>query len=496
MRPLPAERAFGATLAIGFAVLFVLLYGSASVLSAWVPWRLHVALPGEAALPFWPGSALIYLSMDLLLLACVWRLRWEELWVLWLALSLELLVGFACFLLMPVETDFAPRVVVGMWAPFFHLADAMNLERNFFPSLHVAFAITAGLALGARAAGVVRWGMGAWVVLIAASTVLMHEHHLADVAGGVALALAGLRVAQRWGRRPDVVEAVRTEWLLWWNQYQFAQRHLRYAWISVLINLHRLVHPRRGRLLVCGYCFLQALDDTLDGDRPSSQEPLETADALTAAWQTGQFAGHDDMMLLGKAFYRQLHAHMPAEASGWVLQLISVMRRDRVRRLHRQTWSEKTLQAHHHATFALSLDLLLAALQSNTRAHQVPELVQALGWCSAMRDLQQDMAQGIINIPAEILPLQHDAVPAATLYPWLLADTAIQQWMNAGQQQALQLLQALDGTHADGRLDPAGARIVRLFSRSLRDFALRRYPALHPFPASHRAITTGGHCPS
>ena len=46
---LPCQRTFGWVLAAMFALLFLLFYGSANIVSDWIPWRWHPALPGEAA---------------------------------------------------------------------------------------------------------------------------------------------------------------------------------------------------------------------------------------------------------------------------------------------------------------------------------------------------------------------------------------------------------------------------------------------------------------
>src|SRR4029079_18377263 len=46
-----------------FALTFAVLYGLASALSAFVPWRIPLAIPLDAALPFWPGAAVVYLTL-------------------------------------------------------------------------------------------------------------------------------------------------------------------------------------------------------------------------------------------------------------------------------------------------------------------------------------------------------------------------------------------------------------------------------------------------
>ena len=64
------ERANAFILAGVFALTFVLLYGGASVLSAYVPWRVPMMLALDERLPLVPGAALVYLTIGPMLLGC------------------------------------------------------------------------------------------------------------------------------------------------------------------------------------------------------------------------------------------------------------------------------------------------------------------------------------------------------------------------------------------------------------------------------------------
>ncbi|MEQ1568094.1 MAG: phosphatase PAP2 family protein, partial [Myxococcota bacterium] len=170
-----------------FLALWVAAYGGASALSAHVPWRIGVALPGEEHLPLVRAASIPYLSLDLLLLALPLTLRrWSELAPVAGALAAQTLVAAAVFVALPVRTE--PWLELPPTDPLFALADAMNLERNYLPSLHVSYALTAASVLAGRAAGPARAAYAAWGLMVAASTVLLRQHYLADVAAGAALA--------------------------------------------------------------------------------------------------------------------------------------------------------------------------------------------------------------------------------------------------------------------------------------------------------------------
>ena len=59
--PARAEMANLAIVTAIFALTFLLCYGGASALSAYVPWRVPMALALDDQLPFIPGAAILYL---------------------------------------------------------------------------------------------------------------------------------------------------------------------------------------------------------------------------------------------------------------------------------------------------------------------------------------------------------------------------------------------------------------------------------------------------
>lgn len=191
-----ALRVWGATGA--FLVLWTTVYGTASWAGARVPWSIRVALPFEPLGPLVPEAAAVYVSMGALLalLPLVLR-RWEAVRPVFAALVAETLLAAACFVLLPVARE--PWAEPPATNAVMALADAMNLEGNFLPSLHVTYAVTAALALARRSRG---WGVlgGVWAAGIAASTLVLRYHYALDVVAGLALALA----ADRWAHRSDV----------------------------------------------------------------------------------------------------------------------------------------------------------------------------------------------------------------------------------------------------------------------------------------------------
>jgi membrane-associated phospholipid phosphatase len=173
--------------AFTFFAIFLAVFAGAAALGDHYPARFHVGFGWEDGIPLWPWTAAIYLSLDLMGIPLLVRFPTvKAIRPVLLALTFELTVASACFLLFPVVDGFHDPPATGLLA----FARSMALQHNYFPSLHVALAFTAaGLLDGV-------W-MFVWATLIALSTLTTHQHYLVDVFGGMALAWAGTRV-YRW----------------------------------------------------------------------------------------------------------------------------------------------------------------------------------------------------------------------------------------------------------------------------------------------------------
>ncbi len=481
---LPKPHYFGLCLGALFALLFLLFYGSANLLTEVVAWRIAPALPFEAAIPLVPAWSIVYLSMPLLLCYGIVKLDWTAQWALFAVLLAELLLACVCFLLLPVQMSYPPDNSASVWRPVFEFATTLSMANNHLPSLHVAFACSAGLALQRvvpRWQAVLLW---LWVMLIAVSTVMIHEHHLLDLVAAVGLVVLVEKIVRPLALSAKVLQRVRLEWLWWYNQFLFAHRHRRYALITLMITVQRLARPRRGNLLVSGYCFLQAFDDIMDGDRTSSQSPLELSQALIRTWQRNTFNQDDDLMCLAADFHQRLLAVTGDErAVAEVCELLHVMQSDYLRASQREVWSAVKLVQQHQQTFSLSLNLLLSGLGSTARADDIPELIAVLGWCSTIRDLRDDLHAGIINLPAEVLPSTLPALSSTKAIDDLLQRPAVSYWIAQQHRQAEALLWDLEQRLQNAPLDSTGERVVRLFARSVAAFA-KRSQATHLNPTA------------
>jgi membrane-associated phospholipid phosphatase len=166
-------------------VTFVLVYSGCNHLTAMrgeVPtlmfaWERHIPFVKELVVPYW--------SLDLFFcgafLICGSKL---ELDLLTKRLIAVIVASGVCFLLFPLKLALPRPEPVGWTAPLFHALYLNDMPYNLAPSLHISLRSLVWVFYGAHLTGRVRTVVKIWFMLIGASTLLVWQHHLVDVAGG------------------------------------------------------------------------------------------------------------------------------------------------------------------------------------------------------------------------------------------------------------------------------------------------------------------------
>lgn len=181
------------------ALCFALVYGGAEWLTVHRVTRVKIAMEWEQQMPFVPAFSLIYISAYAVLFPlALWVLRTRrEIDELAFQLVIIILLAGLGFLLLPANLAYAPPGELGLWRPLFIFADDLNLDHNLAPSLHVALSTVCLEHYALRVDSRGKWALRAWGGLIAASTLLLHQHHVLDVVAGYALALGVWSYRQR-----------------------------------------------------------------------------------------------------------------------------------------------------------------------------------------------------------------------------------------------------------------------------------------------------------
>jgi membrane-associated phospholipid phosphatase len=146
----------------------------------------HLYLTRELAIPFVPLFIWPYLSMYLLFALPLFFVPAERMAALGKQLIAGCLISAAMFLLIPAELGFR-RQVPDSYAAIY--AGMFNIDRpyNLVPSLHVIWSAAIVLACADFARTPVRIALLAWLGVVIASTILVHQHHLLDVIAALAI---------------------------------------------------------------------------------------------------------------------------------------------------------------------------------------------------------------------------------------------------------------------------------------------------------------------
>ncbi len=152
-------------------------------------WRLY--FDAELGLPFVPGFIWVYLSMYVLFAAPVFLMPERHLPALGKQLIAGTLICGLVFAVFPGELGFARSLPEdALHARVFGAIFSIDRPHNLLPSLHVLFSAAIVFACAPFAGPVLRWVLFVWLGLIGASTVLVHQHHLPDVAAALVLVWA------------------------------------------------------------------------------------------------------------------------------------------------------------------------------------------------------------------------------------------------------------------------------------------------------------------
>ena len=180
---------------VGISVLLNVVYSTCNwytstrqgVGSLYFDWELRI--------PFVEVMIIPYLSINLFFMASFFLCRSrEELKGLAMRICTALLIAAACFLAFPLRLAFVRPAglhgFLGFWTRFLYGVDKLY---NCCPSLHIAFWIILGDLFFRRTRGALRIMTMAWFSLVGPSTLLLHQHHIVDVAAGLVLGAGCLK---------------------------------------------------------------------------------------------------------------------------------------------------------------------------------------------------------------------------------------------------------------------------------------------------------------
>ncbi len=166
------------------SVQFIVIYGGAIWFSEQRVDVYRIYFEWERAIPLVPSMTWVYFSITPLMLLPAAILDIDQLNRLAWQIALAILIAGAVFLVFPATIGYPPpedpsRII--------ELLRSIDRPYNLIPSLHVALSAIIILNLqpvfGARGKVL----LGVWLAALIVSVILTHQHHLADVLGGLLL---------------------------------------------------------------------------------------------------------------------------------------------------------------------------------------------------------------------------------------------------------------------------------------------------------------------
>lgn len=181
------------------ALVFTLCYLTANQMASQQNITRHIALPIDRAIGFVDWMIIPYLSSGLFF-SGLFFLLWDRhcLRLYSQRLMLATLCATFVFMLWPLHFSLSRPALASPWlGELYHLLGILDQPYNQFPSLHVAYCLIFWPVC--RSLCTSRWmrlGIGLWLLLVACSTVLVFQHHLLDVLGGLLLGALVIQLIQ------------------------------------------------------------------------------------------------------------------------------------------------------------------------------------------------------------------------------------------------------------------------------------------------------------
>ena len=165
------------------------LYLSTNRITSGLENTSQMFLQWELEIPLIPCFIILYTSFCLLLvmsfLSCPTR---QELKNLSCQMILSSVIACSCFLILPGELGYMRKESAGLFQPIYDLLFVLDNPTNLFPSLHIALSYIALFSSLAQTKWFIwKTGLVLWFFGICASVVLVHQHHLFDIATGLVL---------------------------------------------------------------------------------------------------------------------------------------------------------------------------------------------------------------------------------------------------------------------------------------------------------------------
>ena len=153
----------------------------------------------EKDIPLIPWMIYFYTSFHLLLILNFFIIKEPRvIKAFTLSLMFSSLIASIVFLLFPGELGFSRTDNISGYEFIYNVLHEIDHPHNLYPSLHITFSVLTAFAMIDQTKQ--KWFhlfLSIWILLICASVVLVHQHHLFDVLTGLILAYFAIKLVYR-----------------------------------------------------------------------------------------------------------------------------------------------------------------------------------------------------------------------------------------------------------------------------------------------------------
>lgn len=176
-------------------LLFAPMYPLCNWISTQRTDTLGLYWPWELALPLVPEMIWVYFSMYILFFLPPFLLGTSQLVALGQRLFWGTAIAGLAYLVVPTKLGFARTLPTEpLYATVYQRLFSVDEPHNMAPSLHIVFTTLLAVSFATAATTLPRKAFWyGWLLLIAISTILVHQHHVLDVVTGFVVALGLVR---------------------------------------------------------------------------------------------------------------------------------------------------------------------------------------------------------------------------------------------------------------------------------------------------------------
>ena len=224
------------------------------------------------------------------------------------------------------------------------------------------------------------------------------------------------------------------------------------------------------------YFFCRYIDDLADGDYelPNGQTFESFINALVTFLNSADRKASSTIELVLADAVRKLQKSTDlATIQAELTHFLNSMLLDYQRRTDRKALNQAEINELYHRSFSAVLKLALLGFGIQLDNHYVDKLGLVQGKIYALQDIEEDLSQSIINVPAELIEKAEFSIDALVQTPGQFTATKhFESWRQKELQEAKMLVDQLLGLQTSKK----GMKMIRVLVNPLDEYIRQELP--------------------